>query len=101
PALSSISPSLMKSSPGITCLSSPDWIVHGHKLRAVGKCRFDLDVVNHLGDAIHHLCTCENLRTGVHEIGDGAAIARAFENEIRDQRNRFGMIQFDAAFEAT
>jgi hypothetical protein len=34
-----------------------------------------------------------------HQFGDRAAVARAFENEIGDQRNGFRMIEFDAALE--
>src|SRR3546814_9129006 len=33
----------------------PDRVVHGHQLGAVGEGRLDLDLVDHLGDAVHHL----------------------------------------------
>lgn len=33
----------------------PDRLVHGHELGTVGEGRLHLDVVDHLGDAIHHL----------------------------------------------
>src|SRR5262249_13109741 len=33
----------------------------------------------------------------LHQLGDGLAVACAFDNEIRDQRHRLGMIELDAA----
>ena len=39
------------------------------------------------------------MRAGFHQLGDGAAVARAFDHEIGDQRDRFGIIQLHAAFE--
>src|SRR5439155_25200528 len=34
---------------------SPDRVVHGHELGAVRKRGLDLDVVDHFGNAVHHL----------------------------------------------
>src|SRR5262245_65208451 len=39
------------------------------------------------------------MRTGFHELGDGAAIARPFEDVIADQRHRLRMVELDPAFE--
>ena len=36
--------------------------MHGYQLGAVGKCRLDLDVVDHLGDAVHALGAGDDLR---------------------------------------
>ncbi len=40
------------------------------------------------------------MRAGFHEIGDGAAVARALDDEVGDQRDRLRVIQLHAAFEA-
>src|SRR5690348_14033763 len=82
PALSSISPSLMKRSPGIMPKLLSDRLVDGDELRAVGKRRLDLDVVDHLGDTRHHLIARQNLCAGLHQIGDSAAVAGALDDEI-------------------
>ena len=55
PALSSISPAAAMISPGIMRRSSADRLVHGDELGAVGERRLDLDLGDHLGDALHHL----------------------------------------------
>src|SRR5438128_5647301 len=91
PALSSISPSLMKYSPGI--IASPDWLVHGDKLRAVRERRLDLHVVDHFGDSVHHLRAREHPRAGLHQFGHGLPVARAFKNEIGNQRDGFRMVE--------
>src|SRR5262249_54985784 len=59
----------------------------------------DLDVVDHLGDAGHHLVTGQDLRAGLHQLGDRATVARAFEDEVGDDRNGLGVVQLDAAIE--
>ena len=40
----------------------PDRLMHGDELCAVGKRRLDLDVVDHLGDAVHALRAGDDLR---------------------------------------
>ena len=42
----------------------------GDQLRAVGKSCFDLDVVNHFRNSLHHLVACEYLSSRLHEVGD-------------------------------
>src|SRR3954453_4045499 len=96
PVLSSISPSLMKYSPGI--MRSPYRLLHRHELRPVRERRLDLPVVNHLRDSVHHLRAGKYLRAGLHELGNRLAVARAFQNEIADQRDRLGVIELHAAF---
>src|SRR5580693_6878143 len=88
----------MKYSPGIICTSS-DRLVHGDELGAVRERRLDLDLGDHFGDAVHHLGAADDVGAGFHQFGDATPVARAFDDEIRDQRNRFGMIELDAAFE--
>ena len=60
----------------------------GDELRPVRERRLDLHVVDHLGDTIHHLRARDHLRAKLHQLGDGLAVARAFEDEIGDQRDR-------------
>src|SRR3954462_10662410 len=94
PALSSISPSLMKYSPGI--IASPDWLVHGDELRPVRKRRLDLHVLDHLRDAVHHLRAREHPRSGLHQLGYGPTVARALKDEVSDQRDGFWMVELHA-----
>src|SRR5262245_52282394 len=99
PALSSISPSLMNISPGIMRASSSYRFVHGDKLGSIRECRFHLHVVDHLGNAVHHLCAGDDVGAGFHQLGDGAAIARTFQDEVGDERDRLWMVELDAALE--
>ena len=73
--------------------------MHGDQFGAVGECRLDLDVVDHLWDALHHLGAGEHMGAVAHEIGDAFAVARAFQDEIGDQRHRFRVVELDAALE--
>src|SRR5436190_7623296 len=79
---------------------SSDRLMHRYQLRSIGECRLHLDVMNHLGDAIHHLIARKHVSARLHQLGNGLAVARAFENEIGDQRHAFRMIELDAAVEA-
>ena len=68
--------------------SSADRIMHGNELGAIRESRLDLDFRNHLGDAIHHLGAGQHMSAGFHQLGDGASITGAFQNEIADQGDR-------------
>src|SRR6185437_16045523 len=74
-------------------------LVHRHQLGAVRKSGFNLNFRNHFGYAVHHLRTGDDVRTFLHELGDRASVARAFENEIGDERDSFRVIELDAALE--
>src|SRR6476646_3767176 len=78
---------------------SADRVVHGDELGAVGEGRLDLDVVDHLGDAVHHLRSRQHMRALLHQLGDGFAVARAFQDEVGNQRHRLRVIELDAALE--
>src|SRR4051812_31184411 len=69
------------SSPGMTTLmvlpTSSDRLVDGDELRSVRKRRLDLDVVDHLRNTRHHLLAPQHLGAGLHQVGDGAAVACA------------------------
>src|ERR1700747_2987575 len=73
-------------------------LMHRHELGAIRKCRFDLDVVDHICDAVHDLAAREHVRARFHQLSNGFAVARAFDDEIGDERYRLGMIELDAAF---
>ena len=76
-----------------------DRLVDGDELGAVGKGGLDLDVVDHLGDPFHHLVAADDMRAGLHQLGDRAAVAGAFDDEVGDQRDRFGMVELHAALQ--
>ena len=69
--------------------------MNGDELGAVGKGGFDLDIVDHLGDPFHDLRAGDDMGAGIHQIGDGAAVAGAFDDEIADQRDRLGIVEFE------
>ena len=52
----------------------------GHELGAVRKGRFDLDLGNHFGDAVHHVGTTQHLAAISHQLGHRAAVAGAFQD---------------------
>src|SRR5882757_7572910 len=90
--------------PGMTDMnaprSSPDRLMHGDEFGAVRKRRFHLDVVDHFGNAIHHLRAGDHLRAGLHQFSDGAAVARALDDEVGDDGDRLGMVELDAALQS-
>ena len=71
----------------------------GDQLGTIRECRFDLDVVNHFGNARHHLVSGQDLRARLHQLCHGATIAGALDNEIGNDGNRLGMVELDAALE--
>ena len=72
----------------------------GDELGAVGEGRLDLDLLDDVGDAFHHLLAPQHVGAGLHQVGDRAAVARAFDDEVGDQRDRLGMVELHAALEA-
>mgnify|MGYP006271606773 CR=1 FL=1 len=80
--------------PPFCAIPSADRVMHGHKLRAVGKGDFDLNIVNHLRHTVHTLLGGDDLRALLHQIGHGPAVACAFDDEIGDQRDRLGWLSF-------
>src|ERR1700755_2921324 len=99
PALSSISPSLMKRSPGIIAALLSDRLMDGDEFCAVRKRRLDLDVVDHFGDAGHHLVAPQHLGAGLHQLGHGATVTRALDDEVVDAGNGSRMMELAAALE--
>ena len=56
--------------------------------------------MDHLGNAFHHLAAGDHAGARLHQVGDGAAVAGAFDHEVGDQRDGLRVVQFDAAGEA-
>src|SRR5262245_29269207 len=71
----------------------------GDELGAVGEGRLDLDLLDDVGHAFHHLLAPQHMRAGLPQIGDRAAIARALDHEIGDQRHGLGMVELHTALE--
>src|SRR6056297_84985 len=71
-----------------------DRVMDGHQLGAVRKRGFDLDVMDHLGDARHALVRRDHMRPGLHQVGHRPTVACAFDHEIGDQRDGLGVVQF-------
>jgi len=68
----------------------------GDELGAVGKGRLDLDVVDHLGNAIHHLRAGDDMGASFHQLRHRFAVARAFDAEDRAAViGRFGLARRD------
>src|SRR5262249_196340 len=78
-------------------LALTDRLVHGDELGAIRERRLDLDLGDHFGDPVHDLRPREDMRTGLHQVRDGATVAGTFQNEIAYQRNRLRMIELHAA----
>ena len=77
-----------------------DRVVHRHELRAVREGPFDLHLVDHLRHAVHHLRATEEATPDVHQIGDAPPVANQLEELRRDERDRLGVRQAQAAREA-
>src|SRR5690606_18810204 len=81
-------------------MPSADGFVDGHQLGAVGEGGFDLNVVDHLRNPLHHLVAGDDVCPGFHQLGHGAAVAGALDHEIGDERDSLGVVELDAALEA-
>ena len=76
-----------------------DRMVDGHELRPVGERALDLDLGDHLGDAVEHLVRAEQPAAEVHELGDRPAVTDELEQLRRDERHRLDIVQPHAARE--
>ncbi len=73
--------------------------MHGDELGAVGEGSLDLHVVDHLGDALHHLSAREDMATARHQLGDAAPVACALDDMLGDECDSLGMIELHAALQ--
>ena len=74
-------------------------MMHGDEFGAVWKRRLDLHVVNHLGDAVHHLRGGDDMRPRLHQVSHGAPVARPLHHKIGNQRNGFRVVEFHPALQ--
>ena len=72
-------------------------MVNSHKFGAVREGGFHLDIGNHLGYPVHHVIACQDACAFGHQFGNGLAIACSFHDGGSDKRDRFRVIQFQAA----
>ena len=71
--------------------------MHGNELGAIGKSGFNLNVGNQLGNTVHHITPREDAAALAHQLSDGFSVACAFHYGCADERNRFWVIEFQAA----
>src|SRR5215468_9024693 len=99
PAFASMSPSSSKYSPGImrALRSSSNWVMNRHQLRSVGERALDLHLLQHLGNALHHVGTSQDRDAERHQVGHTAPVANALEHLGGDQGERLGVVQLEPA----
>src|SRR5690554_3796306 len=73
-----------------------DGVVHGHELGAVGECGLHLDVGDHLGHPFHDVVSRQQRGSVVHEFGNAASVASAFQDSGGDQGDGFWVVQLQA-----
>src|SRR5262249_52428984 len=56
-----------------------------------------LNLLDHLGNALHDVVAPEDRLTRCHQLGHAAAVADAFEDIGRDDRHGFGVVELEAA----
>ena len=71
--------------------------MNASKFFPVAKRRFNLHRMDHRRGTLQTLIRRYHLSACLHQVGHRAAIARAFDHEIGNQRDGLGMIQLDAA----
>src|SRR6266446_9205853 len=83
--------------PAHTRTGSTDRMMDRDELRSVRERPLDLHLVDHLGDAFHDVIAPEDRLPGGHQLGDGAAVADAFEDLRGDEGDRLRVIELEAA----
>ena len=77
---------------------SGDRVVQGDELRAVGERRFDLDLGEHVGDALHHVGAGEDVAAVLHQVGHTTTVAGRFEHPGGEHGDRLGVVEAEAPF---
>jgi hypothetical protein len=72
-----------------------------NKFGTIRERRLDLNVVDHLGNAIHYLRAGNDARTGFHQFGNGSSVTRTLHDEIGNERDCLRVIELEASFEPT
>src|SRR5262249_43495599 len=70
--------------------------VHRDELCPVRKCGFNLNLANHLRNAVHDMIASENPPALGNELGNRLSITSALHDGIGDQRDAFGIIELQA-----
>jgi len=65
--------------------------------KRLSEANLDLDLADHLRHTLHDLLAADDSGAIARQFGYALAVARAFENEIGDQRHRLGMVEPDPA----
>jgi len=73
--------------------------MHGHQLGAVREGRLDLNIMDHLGNALHHLGAGQHTCPLRHQRRNTLAVARALDHVIGNQRDRLGIVELDATLQ--
>ena len=75
-------------------------MMNRHELAAVRKRALNLHLDDHLRHVVHHIGASEQLSAEVHQLGDRAPIANELEHLRANQRDRFRIVQANAACES-
>src|ERR1700716_4104477 len=89
-AFNVISPSSVRISPGIIRAPEANGLMNGDELGSVREGRLDLDLLDHLGHAVHDLLASQDFRAGLHQVRHRVAVASPFDNRVSNQCNSLG-----------
>jgi hypothetical protein len=81
----------------LTHLALSNGLMNRDQLRSIWKRAFHLNLGNHLGNALHHRIWRKDRRSQAHDVGNGPAIPNQLQDFRRDERDRLGMIELQAA----
>ena len=82
---------------GGRALRGADRLVDGDELGAVRKHAFDLQDVQHGGDARHHVGARQDRGAESDQVRDGSAVAGALEDFVGDDRDGLGVVHLQPA----
>ena len=71
----------------------------GDELGAVGKRRLDLDLRNHLGNAVHTSARVSSVAPWLISSATAAPVARAFHDGRAQVRDRFRIVELESPCE--
>src|SRR4029453_505000 len=101
PWFATTSPSPSTYSPGITpasfAQSLANRMVNGDELGAVGERALDLNFLDHLRHAFHHVVATEDAEPRRHPLRHGPPVADALEDLRGDERERLGVVELETA----
>ncbi|CAB4906521.1 unannotated protein [freshwater metagenome] len=74
-----------------------DRLVHRDQLRSVGKRRFHHHLGKQFGHTTQYVVGREHFPARRHQLGHGLSVTSTLEEVIGDDRDRLGVIEFQAA----